>query len=159
MYTLIKELYVRWNQKSCYSILILGPESAGKTTFLEKVKCTYSNTYIFSTNNVIPTVGQNIGRVTVGKTKIQLWDLGGRPSLRSLWGIPILILANKQDLDGSIAIEEIKMVFNNVTEKLKECKSHIIPASAINGTGVQEAIEWLKNQMEQNTSIRKPIYY
>lgn len=134
----------------------------------------------------------------MGKTKIQLWDLGGRPSLRSLWysyfsechsvllvldssekhkieeardifsvisnhekirGIPILILANKQDLDGSIAIEEIKMVFNNVTEKLKECKSHIIPASAINGTGVQEAIEWLKNQMEQNTSIRKPIYY
>ncbi|EMR10862.1 hypothetical protein PNEG_01008 [Pneumocystis murina B123] len=197
MYTLIKELYTRWNQKPSYSILIIGLESSGKTTFLEKVKCIYNNTYIFSANNIIPTVGQNIGKITVDKTKIQLWDLGGRSSLRSLWysyfsechsiilvvdssekkkiqeakdifeiianhenikEIPILILANKQDVSGSLTVEEIKIAFNNVTGKLERCKNHIMPSSAINGEGVQEAIEWLKNQMEQNTLIRKPIY-
>ncbi|KTW30204.1 hypothetical protein T552_00682 [Pneumocystis carinii B80] len=197
MYTLIKELYNRWNQKPAYFILILGIENSGKTTFLEKVKSIYNKRYIFSRDNITSTVGQNIGKITIDKTKIQLWDLGGRISLRSLWysyfsechsiiyvldssekekiyeakdiferiinhedikGIPILIVANKQDISGSFTIEEIKKVFNNVIERLEEYKNHIIAISAINGTGIEEAIEWLKGRMEENRLIREPIY-
>ncbi|KAG5519872.1 hypothetical protein PMAC_000149 [Pneumocystis sp. 'macacae'] len=198
MYTLIKGLYIKWNRKPTYSVLILGMEHVGKTTFLEKVKSIYNHVSALPPESIISTVGQNIGRITIDKTKIQFWDLGGRLSLRSLWypyfskchsiilmldssekekiqeakdifetlidhesikGIPILILVNKQDVSGSLNIKEIKTAFNSIIEKLDSHKNHMIPTSAINGrTGVQEAIEWLKNQMEQNIYLRKPIY-
>ncbi|KAG4304596.1 hypothetical protein PORY_001989 [Pneumocystis oryctolagi] len=198
MYTLIKGLYVKWNQKPTYSVLILGLERSGKTTFLERVKSIYNHVSALPPENIISTVGQNIGRITINNTKIQFWDLGGRSSLRSLWypyfsechsiilmidssekeriqetkdvfealirhehikQVPILILVNKQDISESLKVEEIKTILDNVIEKLDPCKNHIMPTSAVDGrTGVQEAIEWLKNQMEQNAFLRKPIY-
>ncbi|KAG4301576.1 hypothetical protein PCANB_001773 [Pneumocystis canis] len=197
MYTLIKGLYLKWTQKPTYFVLILGLEHTGKTTFLERVKSIYNHVSALPPENIVSTVGQNIGKITINDVKIHFLDLGGHSSLRNLWyhyfpechsiilmidsskkekiqeaknifeiltnhenikGIPILILVNKQDISGSLKIEEIKTAFNNLTEKLNTCKNHMIPTSALDGTGVQEAVEWLKNQMEQNAFLRKPVY-
>jgi ADP-ribosylation factor-like protein 8 len=35
--------------------------------------------------DMIPTVGFNMRKVTKGKVTIKLWDLGGQPRFRSMW--------------------------------------------------------------------------
>jgi len=35
--------------------------------------------------DMIPTVGFNMRKVTKGNVSIKLWDLGGQPRFRSMW--------------------------------------------------------------------------
>ena len=57
-----------------------------------------------------------------------------------LLGIPVLILANKQDLDGALDVEGIRQ-----TLRLDEIYSHwnIVPSSAVTGQGLREGLQWL----------------
>lgn len=48
-------------------------------------------------------------------------------------GIPILMLANKQDRDESLEVEEIKEVFNKIAERLQARDSRVLPISALQG--------------------------
>jgi len=51
------------------------------------IKSLYSTT-LFQPDNIRPTIGQNIGRVTVGendKIVLAFWDLGGQEGLRKIW--------------------------------------------------------------------------
>jgi len=66
-------------------VLILGLDSAGKTTLLEQMKATYKKMEPLSPDNIMPTVGLNIGRVDVNSVKLIFWDLGGQAELRSIW--------------------------------------------------------------------------
>jgi len=90
MYHLLKGFYQYYNQPPRFptrNILILGLDNAGKSTLLEMIKSTYSTT-IFQPENIRPTVGQNIGRITVGdsvRLNMAFWDLGGQESLRRIW--------------------------------------------------------------------------
>lgn len=75
-------------------------------------------------------------------------------------GLPILMLANKQDMQISSKLEiaEIKEIFNKIAENLNANDSTVLPVSAITGDGVQEAINWLKDRIVLNKSNRPPKY-
>lgn len=61
-----------------YRVLLLGPESSGKTTILYRLKL---NEVISS----IPTIGFNVETLVHSNNKYTLWDLGGSPRMRYLW--------------------------------------------------------------------------
>lgn len=76
-------------------------------------------------------------------------------------GIPILMLANKQDVEGApgkLEVEDIKEIFNVIAEHLDARDSRVLPISAKTGDGVQQSIEWLTLRLERNKSNRPPIY-
>jgi hypothetical protein len=90
MYHLVKGYYQYYKQPRrlpTRNILILGLDNAGKSTLLEMIKSLYSTT-LFQPEHIRPTIGQNIGRVTVGevdKIVLAFWDLGGQEGLRKIW--------------------------------------------------------------------------
>ncbi|KAK6354918.1 ADP-ribosylation factor protein 3 [Orbilia brochopaga] len=72
-------------------------------------------------------------------------------------GIPILMLANKQDREESLEVEEIKEVFNKIAERLSARDSRVLPISALTGTGVKESVEWLVTRIMRNKEYRPPL--
>ncbi|CAO3636134.1 unnamed protein product [Cunninghamella echinulata] len=48
-------------------------------------------------------------------------------------GVPILMLANKQDVSNSLRVEDIKEVFNKIAVKLGARDSRVLPVSALEG--------------------------
>ncbi|KAI9268084.1 ADP-ribosylation factor family-domain-containing protein [Phascolomyces articulosus] len=73
-------------------------------------------------------------------------------------GVPILMLANKQDIDGALRVEEIKEVFNKIAVKLGARDSRVLPVSALKGEGVRDAVDWLVLRLHRNRNHRPPIY-
>ncbi|KAI7855619.1 ADP-ribosylation factor family-domain-containing protein [Circinella umbellata] len=73
-------------------------------------------------------------------------------------GVPILMLANKQDIDGALRVEEIKEVFNKIAVKLGARDSRVLPVSALKGEGVRDAVDWLILRLQRNKNNRPPIY-
>ncbi|ELP93904.1 ADP-ribosylation factor, arf, putative [Entamoeba invadens IP1] len=59
-------------------MLILGLDSAGKTTILYRIS---SGVTIMT----VPTVGFNLEELEYEKMKFKVWDLGGQESLRPYW--------------------------------------------------------------------------
>lgn len=48
-------------------------------------------------------------------------------------GVPILMLANKQDMEQALPVEQIKELFNPIAEKLSARDSRVMSVSALNG--------------------------
>lgn len=71
-------------------------------------------------------------------------------------GIPVLMLANKQDRDDSLEVEDIKEIFNKIAESLGARDSRVLPISALKGTGVTEAADWLTTRLLRNKQYRPP---
>ncbi|ACY70541.1 ADP-ribosylation factor-like protein 4C isoform X1 [Drosophila virilis] len=126
-------------------VVMLGLDSAGKTTVLYRLKF---DQYL----NTVPTIGFNCEKVqgTLGKARgvqFLVWDVGGQEKLRPLWrsytrctdgilfvvdsvdtdrmeeakmelmrtakcpdnqGVPVLILANKQDLPNACCPKDLE---------------------------------------------------
>lgn len=59
MYRLVTGFYAHLRQKEEFSVLILGLDNAGKTTFLEQVKSTFNDTPALDPASIAPTIGQN----------------------------------------------------------------------------------------------------
>ncbi|RVX23115.1 ADP-ribosylation factor-like protein 8a [Vitis vinifera] len=58
---------------------LIGLQNAGKTSLVNVVATGgYSE-------DMIPTVGFNMRKVTKGNVTIKLWDLGGQPRFRTMW--------------------------------------------------------------------------
>ena len=72
-------------------------------------------------------------------------------------GIPILMLANKQDMPDALSVADIQTIFNKIAELLSARDSKVLPISALEGTGVKEAIDWLVVRLRRNSSSRPPI--
>ena len=69
-----------------YKILLVGPESSGKTTALEQLKTAHAETPGLPNHQIVPTVGLNIARLDAPSgCRLVVWDLGGRVGLRSIW--------------------------------------------------------------------------
>ncbi|KAH8865708.1 ADP-ribosylation factor-related protein 1 [Schistosoma japonicum] len=140
MYTLLHGFWHYLSQKNEFSVLILGLDGAGKTTYLERAKINFVPNYkSIPMQKITTTVGLNIGYIEVGGIRLKFWDLGGQEELQSLWdkyyaesngviyvidsadsdrfnesrnafdkmvrnpvleGVPLLVLANKQDMQG-----------------------------------------------------------
>lgn len=58
---------------------MIGLQNAGKTSLVNVIA---SNDFH---EDMIPTVGFNMRKVTKGNVTIKLWDLGGQPRFRSMW--------------------------------------------------------------------------
>lgn len=76
-------------------------------------------------------------------------------------GVPILVLANKQDREECVEVVRIKEGFvRRVFEGDKGDNvrdSRVLPCSALTGTGVTEAVEWLCSRMQGNKESRPPV--
>ena len=62
-----------------------------------------------------------------------------------LAGASVLILANKQDIDGALSVEVIAQILgiNDDNELFKNRHSKILECSALTGSGLVEGIEWI----------------
>lgn len=76
-------------------------------------------------------------------------------------GVPVLVLANKQDREDCVEVVRIKeglvrKVFEG--EKGQNVRdSRVLPLSALTGTGVKEAVEWLISRIKWNKEGRPPV--
>lgn len=73
-----------------------------------------------------------------------------------LSGVPLLILANKQDLEDCMGVREIKPVFNQQGHLIGRRDCLTIPTSGLTGEGVDEAIIWLVEALKRNSVLRPP---
>lgn len=48
-------------------------------------------------------------------------------------GSPILMLANKQDREDRLEVEDIKEIFNKIAERMSARDSRVLPISALTG--------------------------
>ena len=87
MFTLFSGLWKYIFQRNEYFVLIIGLDNAGKSTFLEQVKRSFSTKPYkgIPFEKIAPTVGMNIGHVDMKSDVIVLWDLGGQQEIQSLW--------------------------------------------------------------------------
>ncbi|XP_019169904.1 PREDICTED: ADP-ribosylation factor-related protein 1 [Ipomoea nil] len=65
-----------------------------------------------------------------------------------LQGAPLLILANKQDLGGSVSAEELDRYLD--LKKLDERVYTFQAVSAYEGVGIKESVNWLVDVMERS---------
>lgn len=198
-----------WRQLE-YSVLLLGLDNAGKTTFHEQVKSLFLPTNPPPKLKTVPTVGQNVSTITLPDMYLKMWDVGGQHSLRKLWqsyysschaivfvidstdigdgdlehdsngrleecrlvledvlqhseteGVPLLVLANKQDREDCVEVVKIK---EGLVQKVFEGEkggsirdSRVLPVSALTGTGVREAVEWVRTRVKWNKEGRPPV--
>ncbi|CAE6374875.1 unnamed protein product [Rhizoctonia solani] len=54
-------------------------------TFLEKTKSLYNNTPGLPPDKIGPTVGQNMGQITLPSATMKFFDLGGQRDIRTIW--------------------------------------------------------------------------
>lgn len=73
-------------------------------------------------------------------------------------GVPVLMLANKQDRPDTMEVQDIKEIFNKIAEHLSARDSRVLPVSALTGEGVREAAEWLLIRLQRNKANRPPLY-
>ncbi|XP_068714465.1 ADP-ribosylation factor-like protein 8B-A [Montipora capricornis] len=71
----IKSLF--WREEM--ELTLVGLQYSGKTTFVNVIASGQ-----FS-EDMIPTVGFNMRKVTKGNVTIKVWDIGGQPRFRSMW--------------------------------------------------------------------------
>lgn len=60
-------------------LTLVGLQFSGKTTFVNVIA---SGQF---TEDMIPTVGFNMRKLTKGNVTIKLWDIGGQPRFRTMW--------------------------------------------------------------------------
>ena len=156
--------------------LMLGLDSAGKTTILYSLKLNE----IVST---IPTIGFNVESVKYKNLSLTLWDIGGQEKIRKLWrhyydNIDVLIYVvdsndtgrleeSKEELHSLLNEDQLRdmkgvLIFCNkmdlpnsntcsfVAESLdlKNIKHnwYIQPSSAIKNEGIYDGLSWLSKQ-------------
>ncbi|DBB08972.1 TPA: hypothetical protein ACH3X3_007604 [Trebouxia sp. C0006] len=86
MFSLMYGLWEYVCRKEELNVLIIGLDNAGKTTVLEKIKGMYSSLPGMAPEEILPTVGLNVGRIHFSSgTKLILWDLGGQSGLQNIW--------------------------------------------------------------------------
>lgn len=160
--------------KTEMEITLVGLQNAGKTTLVNVLATgKYSE-------DMIPTVGFNMRKVSKGNVTIKLWDLGGQPRFRNMWerycrgvnsiiyvidsadhekfetarselhelvarpplaGIPLLVLGNKNDLQGAAGVDELteKLALSDIRGR----EVSVYSISAKNNNNVDVAMKWL----------------
>ncbi|KAK4046529.1 Arf GTPase arl1 [Microbotryomycetes sp. NB124-2] len=162
-------------------ILMLGLDSAGKTTILYRLQ-------IGEVVTTIPTIGFNVETVQYKNIKFQVWDLGGQTSIRPYWRcyyadtkavvyvvdstdrerLPI----NKAELLAMLSEDELAdaklLVFANKQDQpdamtaaevseglgldtLKDRQWSIHKSCAIKGEGLEEGLDWLATALQNKS--------
>ena len=160
--------------------LMLGLDSAGKTTILYSLKL---NEII----NTIPTIGFNVETLSYKNLNLTIWDVGGQEKIRKLWrhyynNIDMVIYVidandqgrleeSKKELHSLMNEDQLKdidalLIYNNkmdlpdalnaqdVAEKLElykiKQKWYIQPSSAIHNDGITDGLDWLSKNVKNN---------
>ncbi|NWW45803.1 ARL4A protein, partial [Pedionomus torquatus] len=149
---------------SSFHIVILGLDSAGKTTVLYRLQF---NEFV----NTVPTKGFNTEKI---KEKLRpLWksytrctdgivfvvdsvdvermeeaktELHKITRISENQGVPVLIIANKQDLRNSLSLSEIEKMLA-MSELSSSTPWHLQPTCAIIGDGLKEGLEKLHDMI------------
>eukprot|EP01133_Synstelium_polycarpum_P012062 gene12062-14113_t len=161
-----------WKQEM--ELTLVGLQNSGKTTLVNVIS---SGQFA---EDMIPTVGFNMKKVTKGNVTIKLWDIGGQPRFRGMWErycrgvnaivyvvdsvdrekfeqskqalhdlinkppllkIPLLVVANKNDLPNAATIEEVIAQFDLKSIVGREVCCYSI--SAKNSVNIDITLEWL----------------
>lgn len=164
------------------NILMLGLDSAGKTTILYKLKL---DTIV----STIPTVGFNVENVKFKSLNMTIWDVGGQERIRPLWRHyynnidAIIFIIDSNDIGR---MDEVKHELQYLTseEQLKNavllilCNKQDLPnalsidkigelieinkikqkwfvqeTTAIYNKGIMEGLEWLYNNIEKKKEV------
>ncbi|KAI5964864.1 ARL3 [Candida pseudojiufengensis] len=73
--------------------------------------------------------------------------------------VPILMLANKQDLPQAVDLVSLKTgVFIKLVSELEATDSKLLPVSVLENQGLQESLEWLVTRLIYNKANKKPEY-
>ena len=159
------------------NFLMLGLDSAGKTTILYKLKL---DTVI----NTIPTIGFNVESVKFKSLNMTVWDIGGQEKIRPLWrhyfqnidSVIFVIDSNdvgrfdevSKELHSLMSEDQLRdcnlLIFCNkqdlpnadkanvIAEKinLKDIKQrwYIQPCSALHNDGIIEGLDWLYSNID-----------
>ncbi|CCG81859.1 Putative uncharacterized protein [Taphrina deformans PYCC 5710] len=225
MFTLLSDFYHYYTSREEYAILILGLDGAGKSTLLESLKHAFPvpsaggssagdrSALSSRLSRIRPTIGQSIGRLSLGDTPFVVWDLGGGSTLRDLWRryyaeshvviyvmdastgtrlrescevleelardlattttttmqedardgaggvqVPILICANKQDVEGALSIADLKVHLSTLVSTLDPTEGGVLGCSALRGTGLDEVAAWVRTRALRNRESRPPRY-
>ncbi|KAJ1965815.1 ADP-ribosylation factor protein 3 [Dipsacomyces acuminosporus] len=195
MYTLVSGAYKYFTRQDEYNVLMLGLDSAGKTTLLEKLKNMYAGIQGMPPDKIQPTVGVNIGKVHIKRTVVKFMDLGGQRELQGIWesyysdshavvyvvdssngdrldesidtllrllkspeldGVPLLVLANKQDLPDTKTLAQIKEAVNKLADYMDTREVRVMDSSGLEGTGLRLAIDWLYGRIIENRNRKPP---
>lgn len=160
------------------NILMLGLDSAGKTTILYQLK-------LKSKINTIPTIGFNVESVNYKNLNLTIWDVGGQEKIRQLWrhyynNIDVLIFVidsndtgriteAKKELHYLVSEDELKesivLIYSNKIDLPDSINHHTLaeqlnvnsikqqwfiqPISAIENKGIIEGLEWIKNTLKK----------
>lgn len=163
-------------------VTLVGLQNSGKTTLVNVLA---SGEFV---EDMIPTVGFNMRKITRGRVTLKIWDIGGQPRFRSMWerycrgvnaivfvvdaadsakidmarnelrillekpqlaGIPVLVLGNKNDLEGALSAEQLidKLGLAAITTQEVSCYS----ISAKNQVNIDITLQWLLKHSKRNS--------
>nr|XP_053636416.1 ADP-ribosylation factor-related protein 1-like [Cherax quadricarinatus] len=78
-------------------------------------------------------------------------------SSETLTGVPLLVLANKQDIPECMGVREVKPIFNQSADLIGRRDCMVMPVSALTGAGVDEGIDWLVECIKRNSDVRPSL--
>jgi len=171
--------------KTEMELTLVGLQNSGKTTLVNVIASGQ-----FS-EDMIPTVGFNMRKVTKGNVTMKLWDIGGQPRFRSMWerycrgvnaivfvvdaadfekldaartelknllekqqlaNIPVLVLGNKNDIEGALTVDQLIDILNLKTIANREVSCYSI--SAKNQVNIDITLQWLIKQGKGQRSVQ-----
>ncbi|KAM7532707.1 hypothetical protein Aperf_G00000130495 [Anoplocephala perfoliata] len=165
MYTLVRGFCRQIAKKDEYSILILGLDQAVGRIALEgivikfwdlggqtELQSLWDKYYVESHGVIFLIDSSDPDRFDESK---EVFDK--MIQRHSLDGVPLLIIANKQDLDHAFPVSEVKQVFQDSAHLIGPRECSMRGASALKGDGVMEAIRWMAEKIKKNSNQRPPI--
>jgi len=73
-------------------------------------------------------------------------------------GVPLLLLANKQDLSNCLHIDDIKDQFKEAQSLIGSRAMQVMAVSALRGNGVNDGIKWILEKVKDNAVRRPPTH-
>ncbi|RKP14042.1 small G protein indispensable for equal chromosome segregation [Piptocephalis cylindrospora] len=155
-------------------LTLVGLHNSGKTTLVNVISSGQFQ------EDMIPTVGFNMRKVTKGNVTMKMWDIGGQPRFRGMWerycrgvtaivfvldaadhdrlpaaraelkalldkpllaSIPVLVLGNKNDLEG--ALDEEKLIHTLGLQQFADREVSCYSISAKHRIKIEEVLKWL----------------
>lgn len=98
--------------------------------------------YLRATDAVIMVV-DSTDRARVGITKAELFTLLGNKDISD---VPVLVLANKQDLKDAMDVAELSQALT--LHLIRKHDWHIQPSSAITGEGLLDGLGWIAQKLK-----------
>ncbi|TYZ62337.1 hypothetical protein PybrP1_000205 [[Pythium] brassicae (nom. inval.)] len=153
MFSLFMGLWQFLFSKAELHLLIVGLDDAGKTTLLEQLKGMFGKKPGIPLDKIPPTVGLNIARVDLKRSRVIFWDLGGQERLRVIWnkyyseshGVVFVI-----DSANEARFQEAKATLRAVNAIAQVLDVEAIrgavaahPVCALTTEGIEDAVNWL----------------